>query len=49
MLYVLHDSTLKFVPTVRLINSLNSQKGSRTGNAGNNLEYQVLTLMQNVP
>ncbi|XP_058116049.1 uncharacterized protein LOC131288455 [Anopheles ziemanni] len=48
MLIVKSDSTLKFLPSVRLINNLNS-KGSRTGNSGNHLEFQVLTQIQYVP
>ncbi|XP_001688438.2 uncharacterized protein LOC120895658 [Anopheles arabiensis] len=49
MLIVKSDSTLKFVPSVRLINNLNIRKGSRTGNSGNHLEFQVLTQIQYVP
>uniref|UniRef100_A0A8W7PAZ0 Uncharacterized protein n=2 Tax=gambiae species complex TaxID=44542 RepID=A0A8W7PAZ0_ANOCL len=33
----------------RLINNLNIRKGSRTGNSGNHLEFQVLTQIQYVP
>ncbi|XP_037027375.1 uncharacterized protein LOC119068074 [Bradysia coprophila] len=33
----------------RLKKNLSSQKGSRTGNSGNHLELQVLTLIQYVP
>uniref|UniRef100_A0A182QL82 Uncharacterized protein n=1 Tax=Anopheles farauti TaxID=69004 RepID=A0A182QL82_9DIPT len=46
MLIVKPDSTLKFLPSVRLINNLNNRKGSRTGNSGNHLEFQVLTQIQ---
>ncbi|XP_035900934.1 uncharacterized protein LOC118507063 [Anopheles stephensi] len=49
MLIVKPDSTLKFLPSVRLINNLNNRKGSRTGNSGNHLEFQVLTQIQYVP
>ncbi|XP_049288506.1 uncharacterized protein LOC126559586 [Anopheles maculipalpis] len=49
MLIVKSDSTLKFLPSVRLINNLNNRKGSRTGNSGNHLEFQVLTQIQYVP
>ncbi|XP_055636331.1 uncharacterized protein LOC129775520 [Toxorhynchites rutilus septentrionalis] len=49
MLLVKSDSALKFIPSVRLINNLSLRKGSRTGNTGNPLEFQVLTQIQYVP
>ncbi|KAE8751665.1 hypothetical protein FOCC_FOCC001513 [Frankliniella occidentalis] len=46
---VAFNVTEKFLPTVRLTKNLSTKKGSRRGNAGNRLEFTVLTQLQHVP
>ncbi|XP_059616654.1 uncharacterized protein LOC132261732 [Phlebotomus argentipes] len=49
MIPCIYQRRYKNLPFVTLNKNLGVRKGSRTGNSGNHLEFQVLTLIEYVP